>query len=424
MTAETPTPTFGAGFKKLALTSLLVIVVAGSAVALPPVDFAEIKSHIRFEPAYVESIEAQTLAEYDRVNARTSPSYEDGRIAAQLFAYYLAGGDFYGEGWLQIADLYARAAWERGCRDPLVLTICDLFAYSRQYSIARQSASNHQENIEILLASGYPALFKFRAAAVGLRNFLRFSEPDAKHREDMSALTAQLPSVFDKAMKQFAELVKSRPPGRVLEVEADSLFDYIEGSEVYVPKAGDAIDSILADANSAGDVRAYCRGTFLVEWAWTARGTGWAKTVTQEGWRLMKERLAEAAKVLDKASEAYPKNTSIPTLMLTVERGQGVGLYRMQRWFKMAVENDPDNYQAYSRKMTYLQPRWHGSPEDVLNFGIECLKTERWEAKIPMVLCKGIHTMADQSESIYANESIWELISKRMKPSWSDTRKA
>jgi hypothetical protein len=62
--------------------------------------------------------------------------------------------------------------------------------------------------------------------------------------------------------------------------------------------------------------------------------------------------------------------------------------------------------------MNYLQPRWHGSPKDVLTFGTECLKTGHWRAKIPMVLCNGIGMMADQSEGIYANESIWELISK------------
>jgi hypothetical protein len=62
--------------------------------------------------------------------------------------------------------------------------------------------------------------------------------------------------------------------------------------------------------------------------------------------------------------------------------------------------------------MKYLQPRWHGSPKDVLTFGIECLKTERWNAKIPIVLCKGIEMMADQSESIYADEDIWQLVSK------------
>ena len=55
--------------------------------------------------------------------------------------------------------------------------MCDLFAFTRQYSIAREGAKNHLENIDILLASGYPAIFKFRAAAVGLRNFLHFSEP-------------------------------------------------------------------------------------------------------------------------------------------------------------------------------------------------------------------------------------------------------
>ncbi|HEY5814594.1 MAG TPA: hypothetical protein VIT23_18310, partial [Terrimicrobiaceae bacterium] len=310
----------------LAVVAMLGAVVASSrALAFPSVDFAEIKSHIRFDPAYVESIEAQTLAEYDRLNDKTAPYYENGRIAARLLAYQAAGGDFYGEGWLQIADLYAADACKRGCRDPLVNAICNLFVFTRLHSIGQKGAEGHLQRIDTLLASEYPALFKFRAAAAGMRNFLRFSEPETKRNEDMSAMTAQLPSLFDKTIKQFAALASSAPPGRILQVEVDSFLDHIEDSSIYVSKTGEAIDSILADANSPGEVRSYCRASFLITWAWTARGSDWANTVSKEGWRLMKERLAQATKLLDKASEAYPKNTFIPTLMLTVERGQGIG---------------------------------------------------------------------------------------------------
>jgi len=32
------------------------------------------------------------------------------------------------------------------------------------------------------------------------------------------------------------------------------------------------------------------------DYAWVARGNGWANTVTAEGWRLMRERMAESLK--------------------------------------------------------------------------------------------------------------------------------
>src|SRR5262249_33251614 len=48
-----------------------------------------------------------------------------------------------------------------------------------------------------------------------------------------------------------------------------------------------SIDQALGKSN-LGEV---LKGEAYIEWAWTARGHGYADTVTEEGWKLMRERV-------------------------------------------------------------------------------------------------------------------------------------
>src|SRR5690606_21351518 len=96
--------------------------------------------------------------------------------------------------------------------------------------------------------------------------------------------------------------------------------------------------------------------------------------------------------------------------LLSVELGLGMGKPYMESLFKRAVEIDPSNYTAYSRKMYYLQPRWHGSPEEVFEFGLECIKTGRWSDKIPLAFIHGVDLIADQNEGLYESEPLWKIV--------------
>ena len=45
----------------------------------------------------------------------------------------------------------------------------------------------------------------------------------------------------------------------------------------------------------------------------------------------------------------------------------------MERWFKNAMDLDPTNYEARMNKLQWLHPKWHGTAQDMLDFGEECL---------------------------------------------------
>jgi tetratricopeptide (TPR) repeat protein len=103
------------------------------------------------------------------------------------------------------------------------------------------------------------------------------------------------------------------------------------------------------------------------------------------GWTLMAERLTKARVLLEEAFQLDPKNADAARLMIDVELLDG-GPEDMERWFKRAVSADPDDPRIYGAKLNWLEPKWHGSAEAMLEFGRECAKSGKWKAMIPMVL--------------------------------------
>jgi len=128
------------------------------------------------------------------------------------------------------------------------------------------------------------------------------------------------------------------------------------------------------------------RGDYYIRYAWNARGDGWADTVTEEGWKLFGQRLAMAEDALERAWKLDPTDARIPVKMINLELGQGEGRDRMEIWFQRAMELDPNNYSACWQKAYYLEPKWYGSPEELLKFGRECVASSKWGGRVPLVL--------------------------------------
>jgi len=128
------------------------------------------------------------------------------------------------------------------------------------------------------------------------------------------------------------------------------------------------------------------KGTFCTDYAWQGRGGAFADKVTDQGWGLFEERLAEAEKALAKAWELNPRDARTARAMITVELGQGKGRDRMEMWFKRATDLNPNYYDAFHAKLYYLEPKWFGSPEDMLAFGRECVASKKWGGRVPLIL--------------------------------------
>jgi hypothetical protein len=106
----------------------------------------------------------------------------------------------------------------------------------------------------------------------------------------------------------------------------------------------------------------------LVNYGWKARGSGLADTVTPQGWRLLKERLNEAIKVLEPTARMTHKCPHAWSVQLQAGLGLGVGKEDYITWFEKAISSNPDYTEYYCKMAMYLHPRWGGKPEAFVDF--------------------------------------------------------
>jgi hypothetical protein len=157
------------------------------------------------------------------------------------------------------------------------------------------------------------------------------------------------------------------------------------------------------------------KGRCNVTMAWEARGNGYANTVTPQAEALFAQRLATAEDALTKAWQLDPTDPAPPTDMLTVELGQGKSNAVMELWFARAMKANPDNEEACERKLLYLQPKWYGSPREMIAFGRQCLNEGNFFANIPLVLVDAHIALADMSgnpPAYYSQPAVWADINQ------------
>lgn len=106
-------------------------------------------------------------------------------------------------------------------------------------------------------------------------------------------------------------------------------------------------------------------------YAWKARGDGYAHTVSAAGLTAFDERLAKASQVLDEASSLDERCPEWYVVALWVGLGQSWERAAFDRMFQAAVEFEPTYYYLYQAKATYLLPRWYGDEGEAERFAEE-----------------------------------------------------
>lgn len=139
---------------------------------------------------------------------------------------------------------------------------------------------------------------------------------------------------------------------------------------VYVPKEEpkqqEAMDFYTRWAKERpGSITAQiCLARALSRYAWNARGSGWADTVTDDGWRRFGERLDQSWAVLQEARKLPETCPGWTEAAQTVALGQG---WDPRDYFKMvnaAIEAEPTYGKYYTSGCYFLFPRWYGEPGD------------------------------------------------------------
>jgi len=116
------------------------------------------------------------------------------------------------------------------------------------------------------------------------------------------------------------------------------------------------------------------KGRAHIAWAWEARGSGTADSVSDDGANLFEEHLMRAEKELRLAAELDPADPTPWAHLITVARGLGQGLELARERFDQAARRDPEHWTAHFQMLIMLCAKWGGSHDSMFAFASEVSK--------------------------------------------------
>jgi hypothetical protein len=106
-------------------------------------------------------------------------------------------------------------------------------------------------------------------------------------------------------------------------------------------------------------------------YGWKARGGGYSDAVSDEGWRLLNERMAPAEGILLDVARKTAKTPEWYRAMIDLGRVQSWERDRVTGLFDAAIALEPRYLHVYSAMARYLMPRWQGAKGDWERFADE-----------------------------------------------------
>ena len=114
-----------------------------------------------------------------------------------------------------------------------------------------------------------------------------------------------------------------------------------------------------------------------IKFGWFARGGGFAKTVTKEGWEVFHAKLRKAREVLKEAEKLSTKDPEVYCLLLRVEQNEGNSGVKMNRLFEKGIAIERGYTPLYHVRAHSLLPRWGGSKKELEAFARRAVKLTR-----------------------------------------------
>jgi len=264
-----------------------------------------------------------------------------------------------------------KAAVAKGCDDPMIRYMQARFLGNSGEQTPVQTAAKLQDAAVVLEQSQYAAVRKHLAAlrAAEALNIGQTKTPPEVHTWRKKALRYLKDSINERSMPVEEASVMTEDLLKAVKTNGRELEEFYKELEPVLFK------------NWSNEAQIYLiKGIYYLDFAWQARGTGYANTVTEEGWRLFAQRVVEAEKALDQAWKLNPRDGRTAKNMLRLELGQGKGRARMEIWFKRATDLNPNDYFPFQAKLNYLEPKWYGSEKEMLDFARECVAPGKWGA--------------------------------------------
>src|SRR5260370_17237777 len=103
-------------------------------------------------------------------------------------------------------------------------------------------------------------------------------------------------------------------------------------------------------------------------WGWEARGSGYANTVSQEGWNLFKKRVGMAKATVIEAARLKEKCPGLFYVMQNISRAEAWSKSDEKELFDQAISFEPGFYYFYQNHAQFLLPKWNGAEGETQAF--------------------------------------------------------
>jgi len=139
------------------------------------------------------------------------------------------------------------------------------------------------------------------------------------------------------------------------------------GMDTFFDYSGNSIESLLGRTSDWRRSVKDAIGSELIEvqlfrtWAWSARGSGYANSVSRQSWEVFGMRLEMAAAGLEEIRARATVNPLWYQLALQLGGDQQMGTEEIDRLFEEGVQRFPDYLGIYGARMRLLMPRWGGT---------------------------------------------------------------
>lgn len=297
-----------------------------------------------------------------------------------------------------------------GCRDPFINRLwLRFFHLTYEDGPSRSAPGDLWRSTQELEQSAYPSVRKLHACLQTLGRY-----------EELRETPPEIQTLFESAVKYLKEVIPDAAiPDDDLYSFCSELLAASKPAQRDIAATWTELEPLVSQRLKSTRYPDLLKGFVYWKWAWSARGSGWVSQVSEEGWKLMHERLVVARTSLERAWRMDQNDCRPANLMIEVVLLDGSGHSEMETWFRRAMAANTNNFSACTSKLNYLTPRWGGSTSALIAFGRECLTNTAWGPSIPMIL-----PMAHREAGTEIVENRTELYYRQRPEVWQDGRAA
>jgi hypothetical protein len=128
--------------------------------------------------------------------------------------------------------------------------------------------------------------------------------------------------------------------------------------------------------------------------AWLARGHEFADKVKPEGWAGFEQSRLKAIECFSKAWKLRPETPVAARELLGITMTGGDTGEKPQVWLQRALDAQFDHLPTFRSMMNGLLPRWGGSHQQMLAFGLSCAATKRFDTEVPYYFLEVLRDLA------------------------------